>query len=492
MLLNRLARVTAVLVALNTAACGHSDTTQTPTPGTPAPGTPARGAPAAGSGAPGTPTSPTPPPTTPTAAAPSSVLTAAPAVMTGCPATDAPAAAAPGTVHRRAIGGNETWTVAASPHRFPDGFEIKANATVTIEPCALLIMGDGQNGWVAEGATLVAAGEADRPIKFDSTAATPTKGVWTAIHFATGARPASRLAYVVIEDAGQQEYDPAAIVLDAGFVLDAQHVTIRGAKRYGVALANTARFAPTSTDLTVTDSGIAEEQSAAVWFKSPSSVGSLPDGHYTGNATDAILVEGGAVTANATWRNPGVPYRILDDVDVQSETGAILTIAPGTTLAFAQGKGLSVGHSEDGAIVLDGQNEQGRITLTSARPVPDAGDWAGLRLGERLSRAATKLSFVTFQYTGASGGYDAGGCSETHPSAIQIAGRDLGPKIDHVTFRNLDPASYAIVRNFRAAAPTSYVAAALGNDFTGYGGRCRETIARPEDNNCPDPVPPCN
>lgn len=446
------------------------------------------------SGAPGSsPTSAAPRPTTPTREdAVSSVRTAAPSAATGCPATDASNAARPGTVHDRVVRGPETWTLAGSPHRVPDGLSIENGATLTIEPCARVIVGDAQWITVEDASTLVAAGQPGKPILFDSGATEEVRGLWQGILFQSNARTTSKLHYVVVEEAGGDPTYPAAIFLHDDFVLDAMHVQIVRAKRHGVLLRDRARFSPTSTDLVVTASGIAEELSVPIYFVSAGSVGSLPAGRYDGNVTNEIVVEGADVAASATWRNPGegVRYRLLEGLSIEGPTGPILTVAPGTVLAFAAGKSLWVGMHGDGALVLDGGSDTTRVVLTSARPVPDAGDWGGVHFGEHVSRAATKLAYLTIRFAGGPNDHDEVGCGEPAPAAITISYADLGPRIEHVTFDSLAPTSIAIARDFPAETATDYTAAALGNTFDG-GQRCKQSLNRRADGSCPEPVPAC-
>ncbi len=477
MLCSRSTRL-VILVAIFAAACGDDDA-------------PARGA--ASPSAPVFDPNTVPSPSVVREAAPtSSVRTPAPSAATGCPATDATNVALPGTVHDRDVRGSETWTLAGSPHRLPEGTSIASGATLTIEPCVRVIAGDAQWVSVEAGGTLVAVGQPDRPILFDSNARTEVRGLWNGISFANDARPTSKLYHVVIEEAGGDNDAPAAIHTYDDFVLDVAHVRIVRAKRHGVRLGGSSRFAATATDLVVSASGIAEDLSVPVYFTQANCVGSLPDGRYDGNVTNEIVVEGAEVGATATWRNPGVGvrYRLLDGLDVGGPTGAILTIAPGTTLAFAAGKTLFVGMNADAALVLDGGADATRIVLTSARPVPDAGDWAGIHFGEHTSRAATKLSFVTIAFAGGTDVFDEVGCGDPAPAAITISNRDLGPRIDHVTFQTLDPSSIAIARNFSADEATDYTGAALGIDFGG-GQRCKQSLNRSADGNCPDPIPAC-
>lgn len=308
----------------------------------------------------------------------------------------------------------------------------------------------------------------------------------------TGARPGSTLRYVTVEEGGPTGDGRGGITLEDRVEALLDHVRIVRSARHGLHLYAGARLAAGSDEITVTESGVEHELSGAVYAYEANSVSSIPTVHLEGNVLNEIIVEVGAVSASATFRNPGAGarYRLLDGLRVQGSSGPILTIAPGTVLAFAQGTSLTVGFGEDGALVLDGAADATRIVLTSARPIPGPGDWGGILFGEQLARTATKLAYVTIDYAGGTDANDDGGCHDASPAAITILGADLGAKIDHVRVTNLAPTSVAIARGFASAAPTDYSVAALGNELAG-GGRCQQTMPRDEAGNCPDPVPAC-
>ena len=97
---------------------------------------------------------------------------------------------------------------------------------------------------------------------------------------------------------------------------------------------------------------------------------------------------------------------------------------------------------------------------------------------------------MTIEFAAGDDGYNDVGCGDATPAAIAINARDLGPRIDHVSFRSLPPTAYAIARNFNADAPTDYSAAEASNDFAG-GQRCKQSVPRDANGGCPDPIPAC-
>jgi hypothetical protein len=468
------------VLLLLAASCGDDEGDSPPVPST-VPGT--------GGAVPTTPTGTEATPTTELTGT-SSVMTAAPEPATGCPANDVAAQLErPGTVHRRNIEIDETLDLAGSPHRFESGIHVEEGATLSAAPCALVLIGAGQGVQIVGGAALIAEGAEGRPVRFDSESPDPAPGQWNGIQIQSNARPQTRFVHTVIEDAGGSHLG-AAIYAEGEYALNVRHVTIRHAKEHGIRLKQEARFTDDSTALTVTESGREDPYSAPVWIDSATQVRTLPDGEYTGNAYDEIWVEQAHVRTTGTWRNPGVRYRLSDGITVGHETGPVLTIAPGTTLAFNQGKALAVGFRGDGALVLDGESEETPITLTSGRPLPAAGDWMGVRIGADRSDAVTKLNYVVIEHAGAEAQHpynpqERYTCRGDGAAAVAVRERDLGPRITNVVLRSLPASATAVLMGFRGDA-TDYTDRELGNDFSEAGTECLQNL-QPE-GDCPEPA----
>jgi len=483
--MRRIIGLASCLIILG-AACGDDEeqapppVPTTPTPTNPPPGaTPGGGEQGEGEAV----------PTTEQPPEGSSVQTMAPEPATGCPATDVTAQLGrAGTVHGSSSQGSETWDMAGSPHRFPRGFNVRENHTITVEPCTLVIVGEGRWIDVGSGGTLIASGEEGKPVRFDSGASQATPGAWRGVRLHGNARPATRFEHVIIEDAGGGD---AAIQVGNELALDVRNVTIRHSQQHGVKVDGEGRFADTATNLVVTESGREDPYSAPVWFNSASQVRTLPEGEYTGNAADEIYVNREEVRSTGTWRNPGVPYRLNRGLRVGSQNGAVLTVAPGTTLAFNNEEEFWVGDGTDGAVVLDGESEETPIVLTSARPNPDAGDWQGLFLGGDRSNSAMKINHVVVSYAGGEPGRRFNVRQSCHEGdtgyAIGIAEEDAGPIITNTKVTHLPDDAVAILLGFRDADATDYTAAEHGNDFSEAGTTCTQNTT-PEGRDCPDPA----
>ncbi|MBM3314783.1 hypothetical protein FJY71_02925 [candidate division WOR-3 bacterium] len=128
-------------------------------------------------------------------------------------------------------------------------------------------------------------------------------------------------------------------------------------------------------------------------------VGSLGAGNVlTGNGRDSIAVSAGAITADAQWRNHGLPYRVAGTVSVGSPGAPTLVIDPGAALAFAPGAGLAVGKDHPGFLLVNGQSDS--VTFTGTVPAP--GSWSGIELYAGSS-GETGLEYCRLLYGGGSG-----------------------------------------------------------------------------------------
>lgn len=424
----------------------------------------------------------------------SSVRSVPPTPATGCPALTPTAALGPGTVHNATINTNETWTLEGSPHRFPEGADISQNATVTVAPCAVVLVGAGYRFNVGEGGALLAVGDAQHPIRIGSDKNDAQPGDWSGVSFVDHARQSSRLSYVTIEHGGYagSGWDYAACLNVAMSGLDLQHVTLRACRAFGAFVDRSGSFSDTSTDLTVKEVVAGDaSQSGSVVFIEANSVRTLPQGTYTGNALNEIFVREGRITTSATWRNPGVRYHIADDAEIRVEgpTSPVLTIAPSTVIAMGSSANLTVGWDAEGGLIADGGNEAGRITFTGAATEPNAGSWEAIYLGARVLRARTKLAWVNIAYAGGDSGYDDA-CShntDDNDAALYVSSQLAPDAITHVTFTGLPEHTAAIARAWTGSTAVNFAAPALANDFSHTGNTCRQTPMRTADG-CPDPA----
>ena len=90
---------------------------------------------------------------------------------------------------------SETWHVGA-PWIMERSVTVASGATLTLDPGVTVKFGSNLDMWV--NGRLVAVGTQASPITFTSAQASPAAGNWNKIKFATGANPASQLAYATV------------------------------------------------------------------------------------------------------------------------------------------------------------------------------------------------------------------------------------------------------------------------------------------------------
>ncbi|HEY0138901.1 MAG TPA: hypothetical protein VGB85_32670 [Nannocystis sp.] len=419
--------------------------------------------------------------------------------------TDGPAEAcavptAGPTVHDGELGMNEVWTAEAGPHIVTQWVRVPDGATLTIEPCAevrmqkdaALVFGHA-NGTVVT--TLRAEGEPDRPIRFVRDGAEP----WSAI---VAFDPAQlSLAHVTLEGGGSDRFLWNASLVLRGIgetptrrLAKLVDVTIRDSVGHGVVAAWASGFLPGSSGLTVTDSGNEE-------FPFPVRVGehaldSLPDGDYTGNRVDEILIEdeganlAAGLQEDATLHDRGVPYRVGEWEGARLRVGGgerpmtTLTIEPGVVLRFTPGAAFEVEHwtsdvePATGAVVALGTAEK-PIVFTSAAPSPAPGDWVGLWFGS-VPAAHNRIDHARIEYAGGECSCVGFTCTAAaEASVLFIEGVPASGFITNTTFAH--GAGHGISRGWRGGGP-DFTASNRFEDIAG----CAQTMTRDLNNMCPD------
>jgi hypothetical protein len=398
----------------------------------------------------------------------------------------------------------ETWTADKSPHMIP--FDMTINGTVTIEPCAEVLLAKQVTLSVAATGRLVADGSATKPIHIGPSVAGAAFAKIRAFSGGTihmsyvnvdgGGDPQNTLPYLTgtfdLQGADQTQPTQPTFFVD--------HVLVRDSKSGGIVIRDGAGFAPGSTDLTVTGS---LQYPVNIWSRA---VGSLPSGKYIGNATDEILlpaVSGNeTISESTTMHDRGVPYRVGHptslatlrvDVVPNGKTPVTLTIEPGVVLRFKKGGVMNivsaVGTSPAlGSLVAIGTAAR-PIIFTSAEPSPAAGDWLGIWYGLQPS-AVNRTDYARIEYAGglSSSGSDA--CNpvpigKQNDAAIRIFGVPAqGQFVTNTTI--YFSAVNGIDRGWRNDFKPSFLPT---NTFIGIG-KCTETYPKDTNGACPL-TPPC-
>jgi hypothetical protein len=314
----------------------------------------------------------------------------------------------------------------------------RQTATLTIGPATQLHFTQEAMIEVAEFGCLIADGS-DGMIIFTSE---HRDDEWNGIYI-WESEPTSIQAVFrncLIENA---EYDDGAILIE-GSLVDIQNTTIRNCPGYGINcyLGLFSSFG----DNTIAGCG---DKAMSIFSEAVRTIGegnSFTGNDLDGECHDGIVVPGwDGVTTSATWRDIGVPYMLIEGLEiwgenepvpilsigygarVESEGGDIsiyegmLALSSGSVLALrdcdievnrgtlmiypgARLEFVSSGiHVSGGIMLADGTG--GRITLTSGDfPEPQNGDWDGIVFEYPPNAARSVLRNCLVEYGGRTGG----------------------------------------------------------------------------------------
>jgi hypothetical protein len=384
--------------------------------------------------------------------------------------------------HIGTVSATETWA-ASSPHLISSDMTLRA--PVTVEGCAVVRVGAGRTVTVDSGGSLVAQGTEARPVRFEPAEAGKP---WGQIRLYTPGTV--RLSWTTLSGGGGTFADGTVRVggssdLPGPRPLFVEHVTIENSAGPGVVLAGTTGFAEGSTGLVITGSG--SDASPEPVALNPNALGTLPDGRYTGNRSDALFVSPNVASSSvsylgqdATVKALGVPYRVEGLQVGSSNAYATLTVEPGVELRFLPAKRLEV-YDANSALVAVG-TAQRPVVFTSARTAPASGDWVGLSFGGMHPR--DRLENVRVLYAGGDCQCSSYGCNYL-PGSFSVASAILLFKQPATAFisnaRIEHSAGHGILRGWNGTSDVSFLGA---NSFADVAG-CTETTPRDVDGRCP-------
>jgi hypothetical protein len=419
-----------------------------------------------------------------------SVMAVAVVPSHGCPSTEMRSHWARGTLHASSVTGNEHWTLEGSPHRFPNGVHLLAGATVTIAPCAVVLVGSGRDIVVQNDARLRAEGVANRPVLFSSLSEDPHAGDWAGIELRERTLPNTVFCHTIVEYAGAKTTvrEPgAAIRSSQTHGLDVREVIVQHTQGFGIALLGKYGFSSTSVGLTVRDT----IDNLPVFFADVDAVRTLPSGDYSHNDAKDIWISARerVVKTSGTWRDPGqgVRYRVrrAARIMVQGVSNPRLTLAPGVTVALEEDAEFTVGWELPGALMMDGGDAAHRVTLTFAGAPSGAGRWVGLMFGLHADMANSQIRYARIEGAGAVplSGFTA--C----PVSSDRAGTPLGMiflvnvtaslSLTNTVFSAGPPRGAAVL--WAGNSPTEmadFTSLSQNNDFTSAGVHCAVNAPR--------------
>jgi hypothetical protein len=407
----------------------------------------------------------------------------------------------PGTPHQ-SVNAAETWTAAGSPHTL--AYDTTIYATLTLEPCAEVLVAPGRIITVRGQGTIVARGSATKRIHIGPlTAGQPygqirSLGVPLDLAYLDidgGGAPGSTNGYLT----GTLDIQGSDSTLPTQPLLGVDHVTIGGSGSNGVALHDGAGFTPASAELSIAGSA---QYPIGMWARA---VGGVPTGQYKGNVLDEIMLygqgQGESVYEDATVHDRGVPYLVghaaaAGTLYVGGNTGLVtLTIEPGVTMRFKKGGVMYVDHASGtspahAALVAAGTAAK-PITFTSDQATPAPGDWLGLWFGG-IPAVTSAVDFARVEYAGGPSVTGSASCPfpgsppPNPDAAIRIFGAPSSQFVTNTAITG--SASHGIDRGYASDVQQDFLAT---NTFTGIA-LCNETYPRGVTMACPAPAAvPC-
>ncbi|HEY0656295.1 MAG TPA: PKD domain-containing protein [Chryseosolibacter sp.] len=296
--------------------------------------------------------------------------------------------------------GDATWLKQTCPY-YTDGFNVgnAAGMTLTISPgveikfintwSSLDVGGSGTKG------KLIAQGNASQKIKLTSDNTTPAPGDWNGFHFYPGTMGLSIVDHVIVEYAGGDDTNYAAMHVTTNSV-SMTNSEIRNVQGMGIHL-DTETFRRFSA---FSDNTITVPNTAYAMKMTSGALNGLGEGNVLTGKAIYFLAASLPNIPQVIWRNMGVPYIVDGKLYFGSATIADYTviIEPGTTLKFKPNSWFVVGNSDPVLFKAIGTATK-PITFTSASDTPTPGSWDGLEFYSRI-KAGTTLEYCTIEYGG--------------------------------------------------------------------------------------------
>ncbi len=322
-----------------------------------------------------------------------------------------------------------TWALSGSPYIVSGSVTVQGTdgddgiTTLTIEP-GVEVRFNAYTGLTIGASSgnpgaLSAIGTSENRITFTSNKATPGAGDWYGVYFYnTTDDQSTTMAYCDINYCGYS-YGSLYVVSASPLI---NHCTISNSNTNGIYVYSGS---PKLTGNTIRNNNLCGVYNRSVACRPEitnsviSENGSYPirigatmkisGNTYSANGIQAIEVLGETINTDITYENIGIPYVITGSITVQGIDGddgvTTMTIKPGAALRFNAYTGLTIGgySGNPGALSAIGTSDN-RITFTSNKATPAAGDWNSIYFYDTTDDQSTTMAYCDVEY----GGYNYG------------------------------------------------------------------------------------
>lgn len=264
------------------------------------------------------------------------------------------------------------------------GYEVEylyVHKPVTIEPGTTLYMPDNSHITLSDGGSIIAKATETAPIVFTSAKPAPASGDWKGILVKNTSSNDTAFEYVNFEFGGRGNY--GVIWVDGGASVSIDNCKFKDIEDYGVAFANEAEI----KSFTGNEFSNIGTYPIMIGANAVSALSPI----VTDDPTDRVSVEAEDVADAGTWKNLSIGYEI-EYIYINKP----VEIEAGVTLFLKENGHLDV--QDGGGLTLNG-TENSRVTITSYKEAPSAGDWNAISI-RKTSSDANVFNYADIKYGG--------------------------------------------------------------------------------------------
>ncbi len=303
------------------------------------------------------------------------------------------------TEHCGVVSSDETWRQDDNPHLIACSLQVDGGH-LTIEAGVEIYVREGFGltvGELGQASRLSIDGTPSNPVRFRPEADDGLPGSWLGIRLAEDTAEAS-IHNTVLVNGGKTTNGALSMVLVGDVTVDVQGLEVQGSAGCGVELRSGAGLAEGSRDIHVADT-LGPPACARA-----SNAHTLPGldlgSSYASEAEPYIEISGGELETSVTWENLGLPYGVRDTFVVGRPLDpAVLTIGPGTTVAFDQNQGLELSTDGDASGLIALGEEGNPVTFTGLGS-QEPGSWVGIIARRGTDPAQFILRHTRVEYAG--------------------------------------------------------------------------------------------